>query len=66
MMSTNSPNTMILANLIADRMQQWPDRDVLTFVTVDSAGGLNEEQRTYTQLWQNGQQIASALDKEGM
>ncbi|MDA0822925.1 MAG: AMP-binding protein [Proteobacteria bacterium] len=47
-------------------MQQWPDRDVLTFVTVNGTGGFDEEQRTYTQLWQNGQRIAAALDGEGM
>jgi carnitine-CoA ligase len=65
-MTKNSPNTMILANLIADRMQQWPDRDVLTFVAVNSASGLDEQSRTYTQLWHNGQRIAAALDGENM
>jgi len=65
-MNTATPDIAILANLIADRMQQWPDRDVLTFVEVTADGGFADETRTYTQLWRNGQRVAAALDAQGM
>lgn len=65
-MSTQSPDTMILGNLIAERMQQMPDRNVLTFVEIDSAGNFLEETRSYSELWHNGQCVAAALDAEGM
>jgi crotonobetaine/carnitine-CoA ligase len=63
-MSTNTPDVMILANLIAERKEQFPARDVLTFVTVNPSGGFDEETRTYTELWENGQKVAAALDSE--
>ena len=65
-LDNQSPDTLILANLIADRMQQWPDRQVLTFVSVNTAGGFEEETRTYSALWQNGQRVAAALEAEKM
>lgn len=65
-MSSETPDIQILANLIADRMVTWPDRDVLTFVEVNANGGFEEETRTYTELWQNGQRVAAGLDAEGM
>ena len=65
-MSTTTPDTMILANLIADRMQQWPERDVLTFVSINANGAFEEETRTYTDLWHNGQRVAAGLDNEKM
>ena len=57
---------MILAHLVADRMQSMPDLDVLTFVNIESDGTFVEEIRTYTDLWINGQRVASALDGERM
>jgi crotonobetaine/carnitine-CoA ligase len=65
-MTTDTPNPMILANLIADRQRQWPDREILTFVTVEPDGSFSDETRTYTQLWQNGQRVAAALDSENL
>lgn len=65
-MSAKIPDTMILANLIADRMQQWPERNVLTFVSIDADGAFKEETRTYTELWHNGQRVAVGLDNEKM
>ncbi len=65
-MSTTTPDTMILANLIADRMRQWPERDVLTFVSINADGAFEEETRTYTNLWHNGQRVAAGLDTEKM
>jgi len=53
---------LILANLIANRAETDPDRDVLTF---DHDGG-PPEVRTYRQLWENGCRIAAALEKAGM
>lgn len=53
---------LILANLVANRVESEPDRDVLTF---ESAGG-TEEVRTYRQLWENGCRIAAGLDQAGM
>ncbi|MBI4694475.1 MAG: AMP-binding protein [Gammaproteobacteria bacterium] len=65
-MVTTTPNTLILAHLIKDRLARWPERDVLTFVDVARDGSFLEETRTYRQLWDNGQRIAAALDAEGM
>jgi len=65
-MDIDTPDITILANLIASRMQQWPDRDVLTFVSVNTDGGFDEEIRTYTDLWHNGQRVAAGLDAEEM
>ncbi|MBP0632362.1 AMP-binding protein [Cupriavidus sp. AcVe19-1a] len=53
---------LILANLIANRLESEPDRDVLTF---DHEGG-PAEVRTYRQLWENGSRIAAALERAGM
>ncbi|MDP6183358.1 MAG: AMP-binding protein, partial [Gammaproteobacteria bacterium] len=65
-MNTEPSDTAIFANLIADRMRRWPDRDVVTFVTVNADGGFDDETRTYTQLWQNGQRVTAGLDAAGM
>ncbi|MCJ2178080.1 AMP-binding protein [Novosphingobium album (ex Hu et al. 2023)] len=54
-------NLLIIANLIADRMAEWPDRDVLTF---EFQGQF--ESRTYRQLWENSQKIAAGLQAAGM
>lgn len=55
-------NELILANLIANRSETEPDRDVLTFENGDKP----DEVRTYRQLWERGSQIAGALAEEGM
>jgi len=65
-MSDDTQDLMILANLIAARKEQWPDRDILTFVTVEPDGSFAEETRTYVQLWENGQRVAAGLDGEDM
>jgi len=56
-------NQLILANLIAARVEQKPDLDILTF---EGAGVREDEIRTYTGLWENGNRIASALIGRGM
>jgi len=53
---------LILANLIANRVESEPDRDVLTFESDDGPA----EIRTYRQLWDNGCRIAAALAKAGV
>lgn len=63
MQKTSSP---ILAHVIQRRVEQTPHLDVLTFVHVDAEQQLRDCTRTYRQLWDNGQRIASGLDDEGM
>lgn len=63
-MTDNSP--LIMANLIRAKVQETPDLDVLTFVTIDQDGEFNDEIRTYRDLWENGQRLAQALEKVGM
>lgn len=55
-------NELILANLIANRAETDPDRDVLTFENGDGP----DEVRTYKQLWECGSKVAQALVDEGM
>ena len=55
-------NELILANLIANRAETDPDRDVLTFENGDGP----DELRTYKQLWENGSRLAQGLLDEGM
>lgn len=57
-------NELILANLIANRAETQPDMDVLTFVHIDSDGRIQEEVRTYQQLWDNAQRIAAGLNAQ--
>lgn len=57
---------LILANLIANRVETHPDLDVLTFVRIDSDGKFREERRTYQQLWDNAQRIAVGLIDQGL
>ena len=59
-------NDLILANMIKNRLAEKADLDVLTFVAVGKDGELIDEIRTYQMLWDNGQRIAKALQKEGM
>ncbi|MDR2838457.1 MAG: AMP-binding protein [Azonexus sp.] len=55
-------NQLILANLIASRAEQEPDKVILIFENGNQA----DETRTYRELWQRGRQIAQALCDEGM
>ena len=57
---------LILANLIRNRVDSHPDLDVLTFVAISKDGDFFEVVRSYRNLWDNGQRIASALGEEGM
>ncbi|HHH9650107.1 TPA: AMP-binding protein [Pseudomonas aeruginosa] len=59
-------DSLILANVIRRKAEQTPDLDVLTFVHVDADQQLRDCTRSYRQLWENGQRIASGLDDEGM
>jgi len=63
---TTTPDPLILANLIFDKKNEYPNLDVLTFVTVQKDESYAEEIRSYQQLWDNGQRCASALDAEAM
>ena len=56
-------NELILADLIANRAEEQPDLDVVTF---EGAGVRPDEVRTYADLWTNGQRIAAALIARGM
>ena len=57
---------LILANLIRNQVDSRPDLDVLTFVAISKDGGFIEEIRSFQQLWDNGQRMASALIEQGM
>lgn len=60
-MSTRPDTT--LAALIANRVENMPDRDVLT---IEGAGVRPDEVRTYRQLWENGQRLAQVLTDRGL
>lgn len=62
----NTRDELILANLIANRLDTLANLDVLTFVHIDADGQYREECRTYAQLWDNAQRIAAALDARGL
>lgn len=57
---------LILANCIAKWVEKDPSRDVLTFVQIGTNGEFVEEIRTFQQLWDNGQKLASWLREQGM
>jgi crotonobetaine/carnitine-CoA ligase len=58
---------LILADLIANRAEQQPDRDVLTFERWSLPGGPQpDEVRTYAALHANAQRIAAALVGYGL
>ncbi len=59
-------NQLILARLIAAWSQSDPERDVLTFVNVEADGALTGIERTYGELWLEGQRLARGLIEEGM
>ena len=49
----NESGYVTLSELIADKAETAPDLAILTFVTVGSDGQLEEEIRTYRQLYDN-------------
>ena len=57
---------LILADLIANRAEQRPDLDVLTFERWSLGGDLTDEVRTYADLHANANRIAVALIARGM
>jgi len=57
---------LILADLIANRAEQRPDLDVLTFERWSLGGDLPDEVRTYADLHANANRIAAALIAQGM
>ena len=60
-------NPTILANLIRNWCDESPDGELLTFVSINTAGEFEEETRSYRQLWENGQRLAAWLrDEQGM
>ena len=60
-------NELILADLIALRVEQQPDLDVLTFEHLSLDGGATpDEVRTYADLFVNGNRIAAWLRARGM
>lgn len=54
-------NLLIIADLVAQRAEDLPDCDVLTFENEGTC-----ETRTYRQLWDNGQRIAAGLAALGL
>ncbi len=54
----------ILANLIANKAETQPALDVLTFLNILPSGEMEEDVRTYKQLWENGQKVANGLANE--
>jgi crotonobetaine/carnitine-CoA ligase len=63
--SSETKDIVILSNLIETKSLEYPDLEVLTFVSI-TEDGYQEEKRTYKSLWENGQRIASSLDEENM
>jgi carnitine-CoA ligase len=60
-------NDMILADLIANRAEQRPDLDVLTFERWSGGDAqLPDEVRTYARLHENAQRVATALIAHGL
>jgi carnitine-CoA ligase len=60
-------NELILADIIANRAEQRPDLDVLTFERWSvSDGALPDEMRTYARLYDNANRIAAALVGYGL
>ena len=62
----NESGYVTLSELIADKAETAPDLAILTFVTVGSDGQLEEEIRTYRQLYDNGQALARGFVDLGM
>ncbi|MDE0838129.1 MAG: AMP-binding protein [Kiritimatiellae bacterium] len=62
----NGPAHTNLAALITDKAQTNPDLAILTFVTVGTDGQLEDETRTYRQLFDHGQALARGLNDLGV
>ncbi len=61
----SEPSDLILANIVREKLAGHAGLDVLTFVSVVN-GELQDEVRTYQDLWDNGKRIARKLIDEGM
>ena len=57
----NGPAHTTLAALITHKAQTNPDLAILTFVTVGADGRLEDETRTYRQLFDHSQALARGL-----
>jgi crotonobetaine/carnitine-CoA ligase len=59
-------NPLLLADLLAGKAEERPDLPVLTFEHLSLGDGRPDEVRTYADLWQNAQKIASWLVERGL
>jgi crotonobetaine/carnitine-CoA ligase len=57
---------VILADLIQDWCRRSPEREILTFVSIEAEGEYQEETRSYRQLWENGQRLAAWMRGQGV
>lgn len=62
----NGPAHTTLAALITHKAQTNPDLAILTFVTVGADGRLEDETRTYRQLFDHSQALARGLNDLGV
>ena len=60
------PTHSTLAALIKDKARTNPDLEVLTFVAVGADGQLEDQTRTYRQLYENSQALARGLADLGV
>lgn len=66
MNAMNKPTHSNLAALIADKARTNPDMEILTFVSVRTDGQLEDQTRTYRQLYDGGQAVARGLADLGV
>jgi len=62
----SGPAHATLAALVADKAATNPDLEILTFVTVGNDDQLQDQTRTYRQLYDNGQALARGLVNLGV
>jgi crotonobetaine/carnitine-CoA ligase len=62
----NMTDPVILAGLIRTWCDRSPERQILTFVSIDREGVFREETRNYRELWENGQRLAAWMRSQGM
>ena len=62
----NQPAHATLVEMIADKARTNPDLAILTFVAVGADGQLEDQTRTYRQLYDNGQVLARGLADLGV
>ena len=62
----NGPTHTTLAELISDKARTNPDLKILTFVTVGADDQLEDQTRTYRQLYENSQALARGLAALGV